>query len=482
MQISCETLNKFCDFFCSHVGMYFSPEKREEAIPKIQKIVKLFGFENPEECFEFLTKTPLAKKNIMLLAKELTIGETYFFRNPCNFQALQNILLHLVIKTKQKDQTIRIWSAGCCTGEEIYSIAIILFQTIPVLKEWNVLLLGTDINQDFLQKAKEACYKEWSFRTTPELIKKGYFVYHPEKKSYELKREIKEMVSFEYLNLITDDYPSKNKNIFQMDLILCNHVLIYFSKPHIQQVVQRFANALNENGMLGVSDIEVPFITSCDLTLQKFGETQVFKKKTKPVLAEITYSKQKSYLNLSQKSNSSRTKEKENLWRLLAWYQAKEYSKIIALLEEQLFKQEKEGLKNLTEEIMLLTKAYANEGNFPKALVWSEKALTLDKINPLQHYLHAVVLQELDQYDEAILALKRAIFLDPSLAIVHLSLAVLFIQKGKEDEAKRCLRNVFKLLKQYKPEEILPGTDDITAERLKKIAESIYINVNEKDI
>lgn len=474
MQISNDTLNKFCDFL-SHMGMYFPVEKRREAIPKIQKIVELFGFEKPDECFEFLTRTPLAKKDIMTITKVLTIGETYFFRNPWSFQALQNVIVPLILKANNNDRTIKIWSAGCCTGEEIYSLAIVLHQKLlSSLKNWEILLLGTDINLDFLHKAREACYTEWSFRSTPESIKKHYFVYHPKKKYYELKPEIKKMVSFDYLNLITDPYPSQDKTILHMDFILCNHVLIYFSEIHIHQVVQCLSNSLKDSGLLLVSDIELPFVKSHKLLLKKFGEVSLFIKKNqqslwKPIL--------KREVNVTQKHDIfSQKDDKDNIHTLTTWYQEKQYSKIITFLEERL--KEEKNIKKFSDEMMLLTKAYANEGNFSKALMWCEKGLTLDHLNPLQHYLHGVILQELEQRKEAVSALRRALFLDTNLVIAHLSLAFLLIHEGEVEEANRCLRNVFRLLKQYRPEEIVQGTDDITAERLKKIAENITSGKN----
>lgn len=484
--ISEQTLIKFCDFLCQNMGLYFPEGKRKEAIPKIEKIVNLFGFNDPDHCLDFLTKTPLAKKQIMTLAKELSVGETYFFRNPASFRALEAHVFPSLIqnKLKNKDQSIRIWSAGCCTGEEIYSVAMILHQLIPNLKQWNLWLLGTDINNDFLEKARSGTYKEWSFRGTPDYIKKRYFTFNPLKRNYTLNTEIRSLVSFDYLNLISGDYPSQQTQTHEMDLILCNHVLIYFSKAHINQVIQQFAKALNDSGWLGISDIEVPFIECPLLVSQKIDEALFFRKNKGQIknseiprlfprtLPPPTKPKKEEPLK-NEKSFSRPTEEKKLYPTFVDWYHAKKYSEVISSLETQLSLIKEKDLYGVINEVILLTKAYANEGNLLKAQVWCEKGLSVDKVNPLLHYLHAVILQELDQSLEALSALKKAVFLDPELIIAHFSLAILYQQQKQEKEAQRHLKNVSYLLNKRDPEEIVPGTDDITIERLKKIAENI---------
>src|SRR5690606_353563 len=113
---------------------------------------------------------------IEILARHLTIGETYFFRDQRHLEVLEEYVFPKLLRSCLADQRpLRIWSAGCCTGEEPYSIAMLLDRIIPQGGQWNATILASDINRSFLQKAAEGVYGEWSFRDTPAWARKQYF-------------------------------------------------------------------------------------------------------------------------------------------------------------------------------------------------------------------------------------------------------------------------------------------------------------------
>jgi chemotaxis protein methyltransferase CheR len=119
---------------------------------------------------------PLTKTHLQVLASHLTVGETYFFREKKTFEILTaSIVPDLIRNRRGCGQRLRIWSAACCTGEEPYSLAILLHQIIPDFTDWHVTILATDINERFLQKAAAGVYGEWSFRESPAGFKERYF-------------------------------------------------------------------------------------------------------------------------------------------------------------------------------------------------------------------------------------------------------------------------------------------------------------------
>ena len=151
---------------------------------------------------------------IRILASHLTVGETYFFRERASFQALEErILPELIAKRLGRDRRLRIWSAGCCTGEEPYSIAISLDKILPDSRGWDVSLLATDINQDYLKKAKEAVYGEWSFRDHADASLESYFTKVRGSRDRLVPR-IRRRVTFQSLNLAEDpiSFPDKRHN------------------------------------------------------------------------------------------------------------------------------------------------------------------------------------------------------------------------------------------------------------------------------
>jgi chemotaxis protein methyltransferase CheR len=205
---------------------------------------------------EWLLSASLTKTQLDVLASHLTIGETYFFRENKTFEILaEKVLPELVRSRRNGARRLRIWSAGCCTGEEPYSLAILLQQVIRDLADWFVTILATDINVRFLRKAAAGVYSEWSFRQTPAWFKSRYFK-RTEDGQYEILPEIKKQVTFAQLNLVQDSFPSLVAETNAMDVIFCRNVLMYFSLPQALKVVSNLHRALVHEGWLVVSPSE----------------------------------------------------------------------------------------------------------------------------------------------------------------------------------------------------------------------------------
>ncbi|KMQ49437.1 chemotaxis protein CheR, partial [Chitinispirillum alkaliphilum] len=220
------------------MGLDFSREKMDFFEKKIISACDELGLGTDEFCFSDLLSKPLSKRKIEVLASHLTIGETHFFRDKKTIALLKDRLLPSIIHSKQVkgSKRIRIWSAGACTGEEPYTVAMLFLTLLPDWKEWEITILGTDINTQFLRKATEGIYSQWSFRETPTWVKKTFFnIISPE--SFEIHPDIKKLVTFSYLNLADDNYPSVLNNTNAMDLILCRNVLMYFSSEMRRQVI-----------------------------------------------------------------------------------------------------------------------------------------------------------------------------------------------------------------------------------------------------
>lgn len=189
------------------------------------------------------------------LLNDLTTNETYFFRNPPQLKALENQLLPEVATPKEKIgfRKLRIWSAGSSSGEEAYTLAMVLLEKREnLLKNWVFDIVGTDINDEVLAKAKEGVFNSYSVRHVPDYYMRKYF----KKESMDrfvLSPEVKKLVTFQHLNLYDD-----NKMIFMktFDLIFCANVLIYFDTASKSKVVQHFYNNLQPYGYFFVGQSE----------------------------------------------------------------------------------------------------------------------------------------------------------------------------------------------------------------------------------
>ena len=171
-----EVLSRISEVVAASMGLHFPVEQLETLCRNLISAAHEFGFHNNDEFFNWLLTTTLNKDQIETISSYLTISETYFWRERQVFSALTDYILHKLINSKKsKDKTIRIWSAGCSSGEEPYSLAIALHKTIPDLKDWNIKILASDINPEALKKAVSGIYTNWSFRACPDWLKANYF-------------------------------------------------------------------------------------------------------------------------------------------------------------------------------------------------------------------------------------------------------------------------------------------------------------------
>ena len=185
-------------------GLNIREQDRDKFIETVSARIRFLKLSSSEEYYHFFKKDNKSKIEWQEITKCLTTGETYFFRDRGQFSLLKFSILPELIELRKGRRALRIWSAGCSTGEEAYSIAILLNELIPSIKDWDILILGTDINEDALNKARRGYYRDWSFRMVSEDIKKQWF--RKAKEGWRLNKDIIEMVKFESVDLINDKF------------------------------------------------------------------------------------------------------------------------------------------------------------------------------------------------------------------------------------------------------------------------------------
>ncbi|MCB1111311.1 MAG: hypothetical protein H7A37_10405 [Chlamydiales bacterium] len=498
-EISDEILFPFTQFLMDNLGLYFPTKGWTAFRKKLPPIAKAFGFSHRvHECLCWLMETPLTAEKIEVLTHQLTVGETYFFRDKRTMELLNSqILPRLIEKRRGKEQEIRIWSAACCTGEEPYSIAMMLHQLIPDIDDWKITIIGTDINADFLRRAQQGTFREWSFRSVSPTMKTRYFK-EVGIKTYQLSPEIRKLVKFRYLNLADNNYPSIVSGINNFDIVLCNNVLIYFSYSTIDHVIDRLTASLADSGNLIVTAIEAPYVTQKNLTPLQYSGTTIFQK-TELATADVVHAPipvpetlpdsiivtLPEFLNPTVPTivfnmntiaeevpavDSINEEEKEQPSAPLSneeqeaqqWYRSGNYEQVINRLES------KQNHLNTLLNILLI-RSLANVGDTAKAREICENALAKDKLEPELYYLHAILLDALDFTAEAVRALKNAIFLNSEYVIAYFTLGNLLIKMGNPSEAQRNFRNAAMILKEYDDVQVIAGSDGMTANELASI-------------
>jgi len=245
---------RFQDLILSRTGLVFSENRRETLKRTLTRMAKHAGNASLEPYYADLLDHPTDSKLWSGLIKALTICETYFFRDTEQIEALRQHILPYIIARHWADHILRFWSAGCSNGEEPYTLAILLHQLLPDINRWKIFILATDINKSAIHKASLGKYREWSFRQTDEDIRQTYFIQHDG--YFEIMPQIQRMVTFAYLNMAEDPYPSSNNHTNDIDLILCRNISIYWHPDVIHQVAHKLYDCLTPGGWLIVGASE----------------------------------------------------------------------------------------------------------------------------------------------------------------------------------------------------------------------------------
>jgi chemotaxis protein methyltransferase CheR len=249
---------KIRDLIYEISGIYQPQEKLYLLASRCARRMAALNAATPAEYLTHLTVRANRETELRSLLNEITIGETYMFRSPAQLDALRNVILPELIKGKagMGVKRLRLWSAGCSTGEEPYTLAMFLLEeSAKLLSGWTFDILATDLNDHSLAAAKAGVYGEYSLRGTTDALRRKYFKPHDDKR-LQASDQLKSLIRFERVNLSDD---SKMIFIKGLDLIFCCNVLIYFDLNSKRRVMQHFHSNLLSGGYLFLGHAESLF-------------------------------------------------------------------------------------------------------------------------------------------------------------------------------------------------------------------------------
>ncbi len=242
-------LDRFRAIIAECLGLQFDDGKLEFLADTFQQRVHARRLGNAD----YLAR--LSRTNadeLRALACHLTVTETYFFRTPEHWQALAELALPDRIRARASSRRLRLLSAGCASGEEPYTLAILIRQRFPELASWDLLIVGVDLNTTMLSRAAAARYSVWSLRQTPPKVRAQYF--HADGREFALDRSIRGMVSFEEGNLAGSAGPLSREGGF--DIVLCRNVIMYLAPDAVRRVIASLTRAVAPSGYLFLSHAE----------------------------------------------------------------------------------------------------------------------------------------------------------------------------------------------------------------------------------
>jgi chemotaxis protein methyltransferase CheR len=401
------------------------------------------------------------------LITELTVGETYFFREPLQWEVLRDQVLPELLRARPAGHVLRVWSAGCASGEEAYSLAVLLDELGLVDRSQ---ILATDLSRTALEKARRAVYGAWSLRGIDPSIVLNHFSPHGAR--WRLHERLRARVDLERLNLAADPYPSFANGTWRMDLILCRNVLIYLAEAAVERVLHQLAECLAPGGWLltGASD-PVPTggalepITTKAGVLYRRPEARRATPTPRPApsargsegwgAAEVPVPMAEPsndgdrWSTLSSSSSGAAAPAPDPLAAARAAFARGNYGKAQALAA---------GLPDPAAAV-LGVRAAANERGTAEAerLAASSSARHPECVE--LHLLHAVLLIDLGRHDEAVEAARRAVYLDRRLVIGHYLLGTALVHLGDLATAARAFRNAHSLAASLPPDLPIPFGD-----------------------
>ena len=440
-----------------NTGLHFPPERYPDLQRGITAAAGEFGFQHAPPYADWLLSTPLSPQQLHALASHLTIGETYFFREHKTFNALaEHVLPPLIRERRGRNQQLRLWSAACCTGEEPYSLAILVQQLLGDAPDWEITILATDINERYLQRAAAGVYSEWSFRDAPKGFKERYFTRGPDGR-FTIAPALRKRVRFAHKNLSLDVAPWADPDLHAMDVILCRNVLIYFTPAHALRLVTTLHRALNDGGWLAVAPCECSQAMFSRFATVNLPGTVFYRKQS--VEAPTPGSQQTQPAELMAAHTAP------------AWSFEPSPAASSAGVPplNDLYASSSSAAPTDSNELASTARTLANQGRFLDALAWSERWIAADKVDAAAHYLHAMVLQEMGEREAARRSLQRVVYLQPQFALAHFALGNLARGDERLGEANKHFENALHALRDAQPDELLPESDGLTAQQLVRV-------------
>jgi len=462
--------NKFRNFVTSRCGLYFKDHDLGSLEDAIVERTKACGFDSVERYYTYLTYSSEKETEFRELLNLLTIKHTYFFRNEPQFKVLRERVLPEIIERKKRapaalKPALRIWSAGCSTGEEPYSIAMAVADVIKDLDEWSVQIIATDASTSALEKSKAGIYGKSPIMLVDERHKKKYFIEQPGpggRPQYAVCDTIKKMVHFSYLNLMDKKLPGG------FDIIFCRNVVIYFELETTIKLMDRFHSSLADDGYLFIGYSESLQFISDKFRMENWKESVFYRKSreaavpgggvpspaagtVEEVIEEISKAELEAEKKVELKRHVTPPERIESLLvQIMKAFHLKRYDEALSLIDKA------QAIDNsAVDTYYLAAEIYANQGKLDTAKERLQAVLELNELFTPAYYLFGSIYTEEGNLEKAEKNLKKALYLDADFALAYFSLATVYRKEGRVNEALRGYRNTLNVLLKDVPDAII---------------------------
>ncbi|MHB1389930.1 MAG: CheR family methyltransferase [Thermoleophilia bacterium] len=435
-ELSEEDFDRFRRLIDQASGIFFDRGKWDLLRLGLADRAEAMGDKSLSDYYRRITETPDRELEIRNLLAHLSVQETQFFRNLSQFDALQKYVIPEIARRKAdtSNRSLRFWSAGCSTGQEPYSIAMSALNVLPDANDWNIQILGTDLNDDALQIAKQGWYMEKKLRDLSRRERDLYF--HKQNGGFVVKDNLKRLVHFSRHNMVTESLPI---NIFgTCDIIFCRNVIIYFTHETAKYVIELFYDILNPGGYLFLGHSETLWKMSAKYSLVEIGDAFIYRKplprsmEGRRFIDDRRMRKGPLPVNVVQDRRDSQ--ERRNLRQA-----------------EDLMRQattrapvKKSTGDDRVSELVIESRLYLDSGEYDKAVQTLESALLIDRTSADVNYLLGIANERRGFLEAATDYFRKTIYCDDSHSLAFFNLANVLERAGKLKAAVREYRNAAK--------------------------------------
>ena len=440
-----------------HTGHFYYQDKDDLLWERVRKRLRATGLADSTQYLNLLDDAISGPAEWGKLEAEITIGETFFFRYAEQFAALRETILPEIIDRKGDTRRLRIWSAGCSTGAEPYSLAILVKEILGErLGTWRVGIVGTDINDSFLNLARKARFGKWALRSMPAAERERYFL-DAGKDQWQVRPEFRSLVRFEKHNLLSLLDGTSPLELTDFDLILCRNVLIYFHPDKVVRIVEALRDRLTERGWMLLGHAEPnPAFSAMMQTLNLPGT--VAYRPGAGTAPEAYPIERASSVTGHWVPLLPPPKHVEPVERPRP-------APPTALRPQAQVTQPPPASGSLLDEV----RASANTGDFTAADALCRKALVMEPLSAALHFYHGLILHGLRRPDDAEKSFLKSIYLDKSFAMAHYHLGLLLLAEGRSTPGRRALTNAARIAAAMPEDAPLNEADGLTAGDLRNL-------------
>jgi chemotaxis protein methyltransferase CheR len=452
---------RFRDLIEERCGLHFDESQRTSLSASLRARMHQLGLTRIDDYYDLLSSRT-DDEGFRKLINLVTITETCFFRDPSQFRLLRRHILPTLLAERggRQARTVRIWSAGCSSGEEAYSIAMMLSDMglLSASAPWTFEIVGTDVNTEVIETARQGVYSARALRNVEGGMLRRYF--RPDGRRFCLNDEIKRAVRFEYANLT--HVPMNRPSTAGQDIVLCKNVTIYFRREMTRRLVGQLHGALAEGGFLLLGHSESIWQMDEGFTLVEHERAFCYRKTTpqveavgRRVLPAPDVAPAPIPLPVPLETPAGEYD------RCLAAFRAEEWTQAETLLDALI-----QSSPDFVPARLLLGGVFVHRGRYDEAFLQAERVMHLTDLEPRAHLLMGMIEAQRGRPDEARQALRRALYLDNSLGLAHFWLGNLYRDRGDIGRARVEYENVVRGWEQHTLDLTEMFASDLSVEQL----------------